>query len=147
MLELVTDFLWTWVLITVLIAIGMIFTVGSRFVQIRYFAEMFRVLGQAFRHQPGRVSSIQALTLSVAGRVGAGNVAGGAVALAPGGPGAVFWMRVVGEIGMATSFFECSLGQAFKVVDERTATFRGGPMYYMERGLGSRGTADRKSVV
>ena len=141
MLELVTDFLWTWVLITVLIAIGMIFTVGSRFVQIRYFAEMFRVLGQAFRHQPGRVSSFQALTLSVAGRVGAGNVAGVAVAIALGGPGAIFWMWVVGLVGMATSFFECSLGQAFKVVDERTGTFRGGPMYYMERGLGSRGTA------
>ncbi|HLR87288.1 MAG TPA: alanine:cation symporter family protein, partial [Wenzhouxiangella sp.] len=114
MLELVTDFLWTWVLITVLIAIGMIFTVGSRFVQIRYFAEMFRVLGQAFRHQPGRVSSFQALTLSVAGRVGAGNVAGVAVAIALGGPGAIFWMWVVGLVGMATSFFECSLGQAFK---------------------------------
>src|SRR5699024_11660909 len=109
MLELVTDFLWTWVLITVLIAIGMIFTVGSRFVQIRYFAEMFRVLGQAFRHQPGRVSSFQALTLGVAGRVGAGNVAGVAVAIARGGPGARFWMWVGGVVGSGTSTIGSSL--------------------------------------
>ena len=139
MLTIVTDFLWTYVLVAVLVAMGLIFTVGSRFVQFRYFIEMFRVLGQAFRHQPGQVSSFQALTLSVAGRVGAGNIAGVAVAITLGGPGAVFWMWVVGLIGMATSFFECSLAQAYKTRDAKTGTFRGGPMYYIERGLGSRG--------
>ncbi|NBB69969.1 MAG: amino acid carrier protein [Alphaproteobacteria bacterium] len=138
MLTAVTDFLWTYVLITVLITIGLAFTIGSRFVQFRYFVEMFRVLGQAFKHHTGHVSSFQALTLSVAGRVGAGNVAGVAVAITLGGPGAVFWMWVVGLIGMATSFFECSLAQAFKIADFKTSTFRGGPAYYMERGLGSR---------
>jgi AGCS family alanine or glycine:cation symporter len=138
MLTAVTDFLWTYVLITVLITIGLAFTIGSRFVQLRYFVEMFRVLGQAFKHHTGHVSSFQALTLSVAGRVGAGNVAGVAVAITLGGPGAVFWMWVVGLIGMATSFFECSLAQAFKIADFKTSTFRGGPAYYMERGLGSR---------
>ena len=139
MLAAVTDFLWTYVLIAVLIVMGLIFTVGSRFVQFRYFGEMFRVLGQAFKHHPGQVSSFQALTLSVAGRVGAGNIAGVAVAITLGGPGAVFWMWVVGLIGMATSFFECSLAQAYKVRDPRTGVFRGGPMYYIERGVGSRG--------
>ncbi|WP_376692274.1 alanine/glycine:cation symporter family protein [Wenzhouxiangella sp. EGI_FJ10409] len=138
MLATVTDFLWSYVLVVVLVTIGLAFTIGSRFVQLRYFVEMFRVLGQAFKHHPGHVSSFQALTLSVAGRVGAGNVAGVAVAITLGGPGAVFWMWVVGLIGMATSFFECSLAQAFKVADFKTSTFRGGPMYYMERGLGSR---------
>ena len=138
MLASVTDFLWSYVLVVVLVAIGLAFTIGSRFVQLRYFAEMFRVLGQAFKHHPGHVSSFQALTLSVAGRVGAGNVAGVAVAITLGGPGAVFWMWAVGLIGMATSFFECSLAQAFKVADFKTSTYRGGPMYYMERGLGSR---------
>ncbi|WP_376697392.1 alanine/glycine:cation symporter family protein [Wenzhouxiangella sp. EGI_FJ10305] len=138
MLAAVTDFLWTYVLVAVLITIGVILTVASRFVQIRYFVEMFRVLGQAFKHHPGHVSSFQALTLSVAGRVGAGNVAGVAVAITLGGPGAVFWMWVVGLIGMATSFFECSLAQAFKVAEFKTSTYRGGPAYYMERGLGSR---------
>jgi AGCS family alanine or glycine:cation symporter len=138
MLPAVTDFLWTYVLVAFLVIIGLIFTVGSRFVQFRYFFEMFRVLGQAFKHHTGHVSSFQALTLSVAGRVGAGNVAGVAVAITLGGPGAVFWMWVVGLIGMATSFFECSLAQAFKVADFKSSTYRGGPMYYMERGLGSR---------
>lgn len=138
MLPAVTDFLWSYVLIAFLITIGLVFTVGSRFVQLRYFVEMFRVLGQAFRHHPGHVSSFQALTLSVAGRVGAGNVAGVAVAITLGGPGAVFWMWVVGLVGMATSFFECSLAQTFKVAEFKTSTYRGGPAYYMERGLGSR---------
>ena len=138
MLETTTDFLWSYVLVAVLVAIGLAFTIGSRFVQFRYFGEMFRVLGQAFRHHTGHVSSFQALTLSVAGRVGAGNIAGVAVAITLGGPGAVFWMWMVGLIGMATSFFECSIAQAYKVRDQRTGTFRGGPMYYMQKGLGSR---------
>jgi AGCS family alanine or glycine:cation symporter len=138
MLPAVTDFLWSYVLVAFLITIGLVFTLGSRFVQLRYFVEMFRVLGQAFRHHPGHVSSFQALTLSVAGRVGAGNVAGVAVAITLGGPGAVFWMWVVGLVGMATSFFECSLAQTFKVAEFKTSTYRGGPAYYMERGLGSR---------
>ena len=139
MLATVTDFLWSYVLVAVLVTMGLIFTLGSRFVQLRYFVEMFRVLGGAFQHHPGQVSSFQALTLSVAGRVGAGNIAGVAVAITLGGPGAIFWMWVVGLIGMATSFFECSLAQVFKTIDSKTATFRGGPMYYIERGLGSRG--------
>ncbi len=138
MLETATDFLWSYVLVVVLVAIGLAFTVGSRFVQFRYFGEMFRVLGQAFKHHTGHVSSFQALTLSVAGRVGAGNIAGVAVAITLGGPGAVFWMWMVGLIGMATSFFECSIAQAYKTRDHRTGTFRGGPMYYMQKGLGSR---------
>ena len=138
MLETATNFLWSYVLVGVLVAIGLALTVGSRFVQFRYFGEMFRVLGQAFKHHTGHVSSFQALTLSVAGRVGAGNIAGVAVAITLGGPGAVFWMWMVGLIGMATSFFECSIAQAYKTRDHRTGTFRGGPMYYMQKGLGSR---------
>ncbi len=138
MLATLTDFLWSYVLVAVLVTMGLIFTIGSRFVQLRYFVEMFRVLGQAFKHQPGQVSSFQALTLSVAGRVGAGNIAGVAVAITLGGPGAVFWMWMVGLIGMATSFFESTLAQAYKTRDSKTGAFRGGPMYYIERGLGKR---------
>ncbi len=141
MLAAVTDFLWSYILVGVLVVMGLTMTLRSRFVQIRYFGEMFRVLKQAFHHQAGHVSSFQALTLSVAGRVGAGNIAGVAVAITLGGPGAVFWMWMVGLIGMATSFFECSLAQAYKTRDVRTGTFRGGPMYYIERGVGSRGLA------
>lgn len=141
MLATLTDILWSYVLVFVLVAIGIAFTLASRFVQFRYFIEMFRVLGQAFRHEPGRVSSFQALTLSVAGRVGAGNIAGVAVAITLGGPGAVFWMWVIGLIGMATSFFECSIAQAYKTRSEVSSAFRGGPAHYITRGLGSRGLA------
>jgi len=75
--------------------------------------------------------------LSVAGRVGAGNIAGVAVAISLGGPGAVFWMWITGLIGMATSFFECTIAQVFKT-SENDGTYRGGPAYYIERGIGMR---------
>ncbi len=95
---------------------------------------MFSVLGQGFGHKGDQPTSFQALALSVAGRVGAGNIAGVAVAITLGGPGAIFWMWLVGLVGMATSFFECSLAQLFKV-REKNGNFRGGPAYYISRGL------------
>ena len=146
MLQGISDFLWSYVLIWVLIGIGAVFTLGSRFVQIRHFGEMFRVLRQAFHHQPGHVSSFQALALSVAGRVGAGNIAGVAVAITLGGPGAIFWMWIIGLIGMATSFFECTLAQVYKN-NEPDGTYRGGPAYYMVRGAKTRWLATLYSVL
>ncbi len=140
MLDVLNDLLWSKVLIVALIGLGVWFTVGSRFVQFRYFGRMFRILGanQAFSHDKhGHLSSFQALVLSVAGRVGGGNIAGVAVAITLGGPGAVFWMWVVGLIGMATSYFECTLAQAYKQA-EPDGTYRGGPAYYISRGLGAR---------
>ncbi|MGR2738505.1 alanine/glycine:cation symporter family protein [Billgrantia sp. Q4P2] len=140
MLDLINDFLWSKVLIALLIAVGIGFTVTSRFVQFRYFARMFRILGasQAFkRDRHGHLSSFQALLLSVAGRVGGGNIAGVAVAITLGGPGAIFWMWVVGLMGMATSFLECTLAQAYKTA-QPDGTYRGGPAYYIAHGLGSR---------
>lgn len=140
MLDLLNDLLWSKVLIVVLIGLGLWFTIGSRFVQLRHFGRMFRILGanQAFaKDQQGHLSSFQALVLSVAGRVGGGNIAGVAVAITLGGPGAVFWMWVVGLIGMATSYFECTLAQAYKSAMP-DGTYRGGPAYYIERGLGAR---------
>ncbi len=121
-------------LVVVLIPMGVYFTVRSRFVQFRYLGRMFRVIRGAFHHQPGHISSFQALALSIAGRVGAGNIAGVAVAITLGGPGAIFWMWVVGVMGMATSFFECSLAQLYKQA-EPDGTYRGGPAYYIQRGL------------
>ena len=146
MLELLNDLLWGKVLIVVLIALGLTFTIRSRFVQFRYFGRMFRIFGQAFHHEAGHLSSFQALTLSVAGRVGAGNIAGVAVAITLGGPGAVFWMWMIGLMGMATSFFECSLAQLFKNA-EPDGTYRGGPAYYIRRGLGNRWLAALFSVL
>lgn len=139
MLDLLNDILWGKVLIALLITVGIGFTIASRFVQFRYFGRMFRILSasQAFKKDKhGHLSSFQALLLSVAGRVGGGNIAGVAVAITLGGPGAVFWMWVVGLMGMATSFLECSLAQAYKQA-EPDGTYRGGPAYYIARGLGS----------
>lgn len=139
MLDLLNDLLWGKVLIVVLIGLGLWFTLGSRFVQFRYFGRMFRILGanQAFaRDKHGHLSSFQALMLSVAGRVGGGNIAGVAVAITLGGPGAIFWMWVVGLIGMATSYFECTLAQAYKQA-QPDGTYRGGPAHYIVRGMGA----------
>lgn len=98
---------------------------------------MFSVLGQGFQHETDQPSSFQALALSVAGRVGGGNIAGVAAALALGGPGAIFWMWVVGLVGMATSYFECTLAQLYKQ-KEPNGDFRGGPAYYIKHGLGKK---------
>ncbi|MCP5419416.1 MAG: alanine:cation symporter family protein [Gammaproteobacteria bacterium] len=146
MLSFLNDLLWGKVLITVLIVLGLLFTISSRFVQFRYFGRMFSILTQAFHHQAGHLSSFQALALSVAGRVGAGNIAGVAVAISLGGPGAVFWMWIIGLMGMATSFFECSLAQLYKNA-ESDGTFRGGPAYYIERGLGQKWLAGLFSLL
>jgi len=135
MLGTISDFLWSYVLIVLLVGLGLWFTVASRFVQFRYFAQMFRSLGRGMHHEGTHVSSFQALVVSVAGRVGGGNIAGVAVAITLGGPGAVFWMWMIGLMGMATSFFECSLAQLYKRA-EPDGTYRGGPAYYMSHGLG-----------
>lgn len=146
MLSFLNDLLWGKVLIVVLIAVGLLFTIVSKWVQFRYFGQMFSIFGQATQHEEGHLSSFQALVLSVAGRVGAGNIAGVAVAITLGGPGAVFWMWVIGLIGMSTSFFECTLAQLFKSA-EPDGTYRGGPAYYIRRGLGNQGLASIFSIL
>ncbi|WP_112196169.1 sodium:alanine symporter family protein [Pseudomonas sp. LG1E9] len=138
MFDLLNDLLWSKVLLVLLVTVGIGFTIASRFVQFRYFGRMFRILGQAFkREKHDHLSSIQALLLSVAGRVGAGNIAGVAVAITLGGPGAIFWMWVVGLMGMATSLLECTLAQTYKQA-EGNGIYVGGPAYYITKGLGPR---------
>ena len=132
--NLLGGYVWN-ALVYILVFIGLTFTLASRFVQFRFFGRMFRVLHSAFHHQSGHISSFQALMLSVAGRVGGGNIGGVAVAITLGGPGAVFWMWLLGIIGMATSFFECSLAQLFKRA-EPDGSFRGGPAFYIVQGIG-----------
>ncbi len=137
MLDLLNDLIWSKLLIVMLIGLGLYFSIASRFVQFRYFGNMFRIFREAFQRQPGQLSSFQALMLSVAGRVGAGNIAGVSVAIMLGGPGAIFWMWVVALVGMATSYFECSLAQLYKR-READGGYRGGPAFYIQHGLGQR---------
>ncbi|WP_271409852.1 alanine/glycine:cation symporter family protein [Pseudomonas sp. Q1-7] len=146
MLDLLNDLLWSKLLIVVLVGLGLFFSISSRFVQFRYFSDMFRIFGQALQRKEGQLSSFQALMLSVAGRVGAGNIAGVAVAIMLGGPGAVFWMWIVALLGMATSYFECSLAQLYKR-READGTYRGGPAFYILHGLGQRWLAVIFSIL
>lgn len=132
------DFLWSKVLIVMLIALGLYFTFRTKFVQFRYFGEMFRLLGDGVKGEKkeGAVSSFQAFCISTASRVGTGNIAGIAMAVVAGGPGSVFWMWLIAIIGSASSFVESTLAQIFKIKDGEV--FRGGPAYYIEQGLGSK---------
>ncbi len=143
MLVEINDFLnnliWGNILIYLLPILGIFFTVSSRFVQFRYFFKMFNILRDTVHDKDGHISSFQALMLSVAGRVGGGNIAGVAVAITLGGPGAVFWMWIIGLIGMSTSFFECSLAQLYKEKDKQdSCVYRGGPAYYATKALGQK---------
>ena len=133
----VNDFIWTYILISMLIVLGLYFTIRTRFVQFRYLKEMFILLGDGAskdtNKEKGGVSSFQAFCISTASRVGTGNIAGIALAVVAGGPGSIFWMWLIALIGSASSFVESTLAQIFKVKDGNT--FRGGPAYYMEKGL------------
>lgn len=131
----ITDVIWTYLLVILLIGLGLYFTVRSRFVQFRQFGEMVRLLARDSRSDSG-VSSFGAFAVGTAARVGTGNLAGVALAIAVGGPGAVFWMWVIALVGAASAFVESTLAQVYKVRDGDT--FRGGPAYYMEKALGQR---------
>ncbi len=134
----VNDFIYTYILVIMLIAAGVYFTIRTKGVQFRYFADMFRVLTEKKHVKGGKsVSSFQALMLSTASRVGTGNIAGVATAVAMGGPGAVFWMWIMSLIGGASAFVESTLAQIWKVRGE-DGEFRGGPAYYIQQALGKR---------
>jgi AGCS family alanine or glycine:cation symporter len=131
--------LWTWLMTPLLLGAGIYFTIRLKFLQIRGFPHMLHVMRRSTRAAHGGISSFGAFTTSLAARVGTGNIAGVATALVVGGPGAVFWMWVVAFIGMCTAMIEATLAQVYKHRDEdEPVLFRGGPAYYMQRGLGSR---------
>ncbi|MFM9034585.1 MAG: alanine/glycine:cation symporter family protein [Mycobacterium sp.] len=136
LIDPISKLLWTYVLVYLLVAAGVYFTVRTRFVQLRYLRRMIGQLVNARAADEG-ISSFQAFCVGLASRVGTGNIAGVAIALTVGGPGAIFWMWVVAWLGMATAMIEATLAQIFKV-RAGDGTFRGGPAYYIQRGLGSR---------
>lgn len=131
-----------YVLIAVLIAAGVYFSVRTNFVQVRYFKEMIRLLGDGFGgkkegQDKNSISSFQAFAIGTASRVGTGNIVGVTIAIVTGGPGAVFWMWVVAIIGAASSFIESTLAQLYKEKAPE-GNYIGGPAFYMEKGLKKR---------
>lgn len=134
----INNFLYTYPLLFLLVGTGIWFSLRTRLVQVRFLREAFRVLGEKTEEEDGKkqVSSFQALMISTASRVGTGNIAGIATAIAAGGAGAVFWMWLMAVIGGASAFVESTLAQVYKTKDGKD--FRGGPSYYMERALGRR---------
>ena len=129
--------IWGKILIWLLVGIGVYFTLRLKLIQFVHFGHTFSVLKGSRQADDSGISSFQALCTSLAARVGTGNVAGVAVAITLGGPGAIFWMWVIAMVGMATGFVEATLAQLFKTRDDN-GQFRGGPAYYMEKGLNAR---------
>jgi AGCS family alanine or glycine:cation symporter len=137
LINFINNILWGSVLIYLLLGTGIYFTLRTRCIQIRHFSHMFSVLKNSTKSDGAGISSFQALCTSLAARVGTNNLTGVAIALTAGGPGAIFWMWVIAFIGMATSFVESTLAQLYKTKDDN-GNYRGGPAYYMEKGLGMR---------
>ncbi len=127
--------IWSPALIYLCLGAGVFFSIRTRFMQVRHFSEMWRLLMSGKSSDKG-ISSFQALAVSLSGRVGAGNIAGVAAAIGFGGPGAVFWMWVVAFFGAATAYIESTLGQIYK--EEHEGNYRGGPAYYIEKAMGQK---------
>ena len=133
------DFMYTYVLIIMLVGVGVYFTIRTKGVQFRLLKDGIKSMlekSEGSKEGEKKVSSFQALMISTASRVGTGNIAGIATAIASGGPGAVFWMWIMALVGGASAFVESTLAQVYKV--KENGGFRGGPSYYMEKALGKR---------
>lgn len=133
------NIMYTYILIVMLVGAGVYFTIRTKGVQFRLFKDGIKAMmepKEATKDGEKKVSSFQALMISTASRVGTGNIAGIATAIAAGGPGAVFWMWLMALLGGASAFVESTLAQIYKVKED--GQFRGGPSYYMERALGKR---------
>ncbi|MGG4000298.1 alanine/glycine:cation symporter family protein [Anoxybacillus kestanbolensis] len=127
------DLLWSPVMIYFCLGVGLLFSIITRFLQVRHFKDMIKLMFQGKSSDAG-VSSFQALSIALSGRVGTGNIAGTATAIAFGGPGAVFWMWMIAFIGASSAFIESTLAQIYKV--KQDGQYRGGPAYYIEKGIG-----------
>ncbi|SIQ65949.1 sodium:alanine symporter family protein [Aquipseudomonas alcaligenes] len=124
---------WSPALIYLCLGVGLYFSLRGRFLQVRHFKEMIRLMFNGRTDEHG-ITSFQALTMTLAGRVGTGNIAGVATAITFGGPGAVFWMWMVAFLGASSAFVESTLGQVYK--EKIDGQYRGGPAFYIEKGLG-----------
>lgn len=131
--DFINGIIWSPALIYLCLAAGLFYTVLTRFMQVRLFGEMVRLIKSGKSSDEG-ISPFQALAVSLSGRVGTGNIAGVAAAIGFGGPGAVFWMWIVAIFGAATAYIEATLAQIYKEVDD--GEYRGGPAYYIEKAMG-----------
>ena len=134
----INEYLSSYILIFLLIAVGLWYTVKTRFVQIRYFAvgmkKVFGNLSLKGGKQEKGMSSFQALATAIAAQVGTGNIVGASGAILTGGPGAIFWMWVIAFLGMATIYAEATLAQKTRIVDKEGNIY-GGPVYYITRAF------------
>lgn len=135
-IDAINTVVWGYILIYGLLAVGIYFSIRLRFLQIFRFREFIRAVTRTPEKDSQGITPIQALTTSLASRVGTGNIAGVAVAVYTGGPGALFWMWIVALLGMATAYAESALAQLYKVNDHH-GLYRGGPAFYISRGLKS----------
>ena len=131
--DLINELVWSNALIILCLGTGIYFSFTTRFLQVRHFRHMVKLLWDGKSSTKG-VSSFQAFAIAISGRIGTGNIAGVATAIAMGGPGAVFWMWAIAFLGAASAFVEATLAQIYKEVKE--GQYRGGPAYYIEKGLG-----------
>ena len=135
LVDQINSYVWSPALVYLCLAAGLFFSILTRFVQVRLFKEMIHLLFSSKESDRG-ISSFQALSVSLSGRVGTGNIAGVAAAIGFGGPGAVFWMWVVAFLGSATAYVESALGQIYK--EEIEGEYRGGPAFYIEKAMGQK---------
>lgn len=133
MVNWLNGILWSNPVIYIVLGVGLVFSVLTRFLQVRHVKEMIRLMFQGKSSDAG-ISSFQAMSVALSGRVGTGNIAGTATAIAFGGPGAVFWMWTIAFIGASSAFIESTLAQIYKV--KQDGEYRGGPAYYIEKGIG-----------
>lgn len=142
------DIIWSYILIVMLVGLGALFSFQMKFIQVRMLGEMARLLregvGQSTAHN--HVSSFQAFCISTASRVGVGNIAGIAIAIATGGPGAIFWMWAIALLGAASGFVESTLAQIYKVPNPGGG-FSGGPAYYIKNVLGQKWMATLFAIL
>lgn len=144
----INNVLWSYVLIVVLVGCGIYFTISTHFVQLRLLPEMLRLLTEGIgkKTEGDAISSFQAFCVSTASRVGVGNIAGVAIAIVTGGPGAVFWMWAIAFLGCATGFVESTLAQIYKL-PRGNGKFHGGPAYYIKNALGQPNVAKLFAIL
>ena len=138
-LESLSGFLWNYPVLWLVLGGGLFFTLFSRLIPFRYLLHSLNILRGKYDSEsdPGQITHFQALSSALASTVGMGNIAGVAVAIHTGGPGAIFWMWVSAVIGMATKFFTCTLAIMYRGKDD-SGEIQGGPMYFIEVGLGKK---------